>query len=403
MRIAYILHRFPVRTDTFIRREIRCLQSAGMDVSVVSIWRPVGEETTIELLREWAQVCFVLPNSALSVVKALCRTILMSPRRTVRALRLAVPLSRPGLRGAIYQLFYFTEAALAASALRSQNIDHIHNHFGDQSGTVAMLAAALLEVDYSISFHGPHIFFDAQNSALREKIRRARFIRCISYYCRSQLMVVAAKSKLPPLSIVHCGLEVERYHFREPRRDVARLFCAARLAPEKGIEFLIKALSLLTKMHPNLYLRLAGDGPSRDALMVAARKLGVGDRIFFLGNLSDKEITCELETADLFVLPSLAEGVPVSVMEAMAVGVPVVATNIAGTSELVEDGRTGLLVRPCDPDALVHAIDMMIRDYEFRVTAARLGRAKVEDEFDVRREVPKLIADFEVRVREAAR
>jgi colanic acid/amylovoran biosynthesis glycosyltransferase len=184
-------------------------------------------------------------------------------------------------------------------------------------------------------------------------------------------------------------LELEKYQFRPPREKLQHIFCTARLAPEKGIEFLLQALSILIQKNHNVRLRIAGDGPSRFALENACRTLGIMDRVQFLGSLNEQSLTDELSSSDLFVLPSLAEGVPVSVMEAMAVGVPVIATNVAGTSELVEHGRTGLLVRPTDSEALSNAIIEMIRDHDLRRRSAQLGRAKVADEFDIRKEVRK--------------
>lgn len=391
MRIAYLLHRFPAKTDTFIKREIRSLQKAGTDVQIISVWKPHGTETTREMLEEWSgNVSFLLPQSALSILRALFAIAFLSPRRFAAAVRLALATSRLGVRGLIYQMFYLAEAMLAAALLRKHTVHHIHNHFGDHSGVVTMLTSKLTGIGYSISFHGPHVFFDARNAAIKEKIGNARFIRCISYFCRSQLIVLSESSDLPSLKIVHCGLDLTKYQFRLPRQEVRQIFCAARLAPEKGIEFLVQALALLIAKNRDVHLRLAGDGPSRAALEDTARKLGVADRVSFLGNLSEQDVAQELSSSDLFVLPSLAEGVPVSIMEAMAIGVPVIATNIAGTSELVESGKTGFLVRPTDFQAIADAVVTMMDDHDFRRRAAELGRAKVADEFDVTKEVGKL-------------
>ena len=143
-------------------------------------------------------------------------------------------------------------------------------------------------------------------------------------------------------------------------------------------------------MGHRLQLRLAGDGPSRAQLEKLSIELGISDQVQFLGNLTEDQIAKELQAADLFLLSSFVEGIPVSAMEAMAVGVPVIATNVAGTSELIEDGRSGLLVRPADPQALADAVVRMINDYPFRLRASKLGRQKVEEEFDVGKETAKL-------------
>jgi colanic acid/amylovoran biosynthesis glycosyltransferase len=189
---------------------------------------------------------------------------------------------------------------------------------------------------------------------------------------------------------LHCGLELSRYKFQLPREKVERIFCAARLAPEKGFEFLIQAVRILKDKQYDLQVRIVGDGPSRGALERMTHDLGISDRVYFLGHLDEATKMQELCSSDLCVLPSLAEGLPSSATEAMAVGVPVIATNIAAISELVEHGKTGLLVRPSDPEALTDAIITMIQNYKSRTRAAMLGRNRVIEEFDVDKETARL-------------
>src|SRR5262249_45187638 len=151
----------------------------------------------------------------------------------------------------------------------------------------------------------------------------------------------------------------------------------------KGLTFLIQALRILRDKGHDLELRLAGDGPSRKSLKELAKELGVSDHVHFLGHLTEDEVIDELQASDLFLLPSFVEGIQVSAMEAMAVGVPVIATNIAGTSELVEDGKTGILVRPSDAQILAEAVVRMKEDHGFRLRAAELARGRVATEFDI--------------------
>lgn len=390
-RIAYLLHRFPAITDTFIKREIRSLQAAGTDVRIISVWKPSEHETTAAILKEWAaDTRFLLPRSFLSIAWTLLAVAVRSPRRFFSAFYLAIATARSGVRGLAYQLFYFCEAVLAAEALRKNAAQHVHNHIGDQSGTVTMLAAKLAGIGYSITFHGWPVFFDAKESKIKEKVLGAQFTRSISYFCRSQLMMFSGTDDPTSFKVVHCGLAMDKYVYRPPKKTVKRLFCAARLAPEKGLTFAIAALKELADKGYDLELRLAGDGPSKAALQTLAAQLKLADRVRFLGFLTEDEIIDELQSSDLFMLPSFVEGLPVSAMEAMAIGVPVIATNIAGTGELVEDGKTGILIRPSDANALTEAVVRMVDDYDFRLRAAELGRKKVVEEFDVETETAKL-------------
>jgi colanic acid/amylovoran biosynthesis glycosyltransferase len=390
-RIAYLLHRFPGITDTFIRREIRSLQAAGTDVRVISVWKPDERATTPEILSQWtADTHFALPSSALAILRSVLVAVWVSPGKFFATLQLALSTSRPGIRGLTYQLIYFLQAILVAEELRRSAANHIHNHIGDQSGTVTMLAANLAGIGYSITFHGWPVFFDAKYSRIKEKVLGARFTRSISYFCRSQLMMFSECDDPTPFKVIHCGLNIGKYTFRLPREKIKRLFCAARLSPEKGLTFAIEALRLLLDKGFDLELVLAGDGPSKAHLQALTHRLGLSDRVKFVGFLTEDEVINELQVSDLFVLPSFVEGVPVSAMEAMAIGVPVIATNIAGTSELIEDRKTGLLVRPSDAEALADAVVTMIGDHGFRLRAAAFGRKIIEEEFDVDKESAKL-------------
>lgn len=169
-RIAYLLHRFPGRTDTFIRREIRSLQNAGTTVAIISMWKPGPAQTTPDILNEWSrEVEFVLPRVSLADVGSFLSAAISSPTNFIGTISLALSTRRPGIAGFIYQMIYLAEALLAAGRLRRLNVEHIHNHFGDHSGLVTMLAAKLIDAEYSISIHGPHVFMDQKYSAFPEK------------------------------------------------------------------------------------------------------------------------------------------------------------------------------------------------------------------------------------------
>lgn len=362
---------------------------------VISIWKPEPDETTQAILAEWGSTTqFVLPRSVFSIAWIALLALTRSPIRLLSTARLAFSTSRPGIRGLIYQSFYFGEAIIASDLLHRAAITHVHNHIGDSSGTVTMLAAKLAGVEYSITFHGWPVFFDAKYSSIKEKVQGAAFTRAISYFCQSQLMMFSERDDPRYFSVVHCGLEIDRYAYRSPREEIKFLFCAARLSAEKGIIFLLCALKLLRDMGYDLEIRLAGDGPAKSRLMEMASKLGLAKHVHFLGYLDEEQVIQELQQSDIFVLPSFVEGLSVSAMEAMAVGLPVIATNIAGMSELVEDGRTGILVRPSDGQAIADAVIRMIADYPFRLRVSECGRKKVAEEFNVHTETAKLSEYF---------
>ncbi len=395
-KVGYILHRFPSPTDTFIRREIEAIRQLGTSVEVLSVWGPGPEETPSDLMQHWKSTTFyLLPASPFKIAWTLLRCAILRPMRLVDTIWTALQTRKPGLKGLVYQLFYLVEALLAADIAISRGYNHLHNHIGDQSGTVTLLAARYSQTSFSITFHGWPVFFDAYNSKLKEKVLASSFTRCISYFCRSQLMLFSGTSNRDPFKVVHCGLDLARYPYRPPKPEVRKIFCAARLSPEKGLEVLIEAVRDLLQQGFDLELQLAGDGPSRPQLQDFCEQWGITENVRFLGYLSEEGIVEALTESDLFVLPSFVEGLPVSAMEAMAVGVPVICTNIAGTAELVEPDATGLLIKPANVNALVEAIQFMISDFGARKRYSLAGRKKVEAEFDLHVEAKKLQSCFE--------
>ena len=394
--VVYIVHRFPRVTDTFIFREIRALQKQGLSVKVVSVWRPKDSETLPQVLKDWENdVSFLLPCGFLRAACDILAMLGRHPLRFAATLVLALRTSRPGLRGLLFQMFYLFEAILASSRIGDQRKIQLHNHFGDQSGTVTMLAAKFCGLPYSISFHGPHVFFDPLGQRIKDKALRTAFNRCISFYCRSQIMLFMDNYEPVRCPIIHCGVNSSAYSYRDPKPDASRILSVARLAPEKGFRYLLEAFNVAAKENPTIQLRLAGDGPMRSELEEQARLLGISERVVFLGSATEAEVRSELAAADIFVLPSLAEGLPVSLMEAMSVGVPVIATNVAAVGELIGDGCSGRLVPPTDVGSLERALIELIDDHEKRIAFARAGRAKIEAEFELDRETLELAKEFE--------
>ncbi|SEO34992.1 Glycosyltransferase involved in cell wall bisynthesis [Salinihabitans flavidus] len=386
--IAYLTGEYPRATDTFIQREVAVLRALGHVVHTCSIRRTGAEHLVGDEQRQEAGGTFYVLAAARAPLHLLaCHVGALgrAPGLYLRALRLAWHTRQAGLRGMLYQLFYFAEAGVLAAHLRRKRVRLLHNHIAKSSCTVAMLASEMSGVPYSFTLHGPDIFFAPEHWRLDAKIARARFVACISHFARSQAMVFSDQAHWRKLHIVHCGVEPERYAGQAGGAGRNLVF-VGRLAAVKGIAVLLEALATLRESHPDLHLTLIGDGPERVALEGRARQLGVKGCVTFAGYRSQDEVAGTLRGSDLLVLPSFAEGVPVVLMEAMAAGLPVVATQVAGVSELVEDGVSGRLVPPGDAGALADAIDTILRDPEEAVRLGQAGRAKVQAEFTVKAE-----------------
>ena len=329
------------------------------------------------------------------------RALRREPRRWFGALGLAWQTCPPGARAALWQLFYFVEAGILADYLHRQGAVHLHNHFGDSSGSLTMIASEMSGIPFSITLHGPTIFFEMHWWRLDAKVARAAFIACISHFCRSQAMLFSDQAHWPKLRIVHCGVTPARYgptrQGTAPRPVFSGHVCfVGRLDAVKGVPLLLEAFAANHPRHPQARLTIAGDGPARAALEVQVRLLGLTGSVRFTGYLDETAVAALLQEADMLVLPSFAEGLPVVLMEALASHIPVIATQVAGVSELVQDGVSGFIVPPGDVETLALRLDRLLSDPELCAAMGQAGRAKVEAEFDIRTEVDKLAALFKV-------
>lgn len=384
--IAYLTGEYPRATDTFIQREVAGLRRNGAEVITCSIRRTgvehlVGEEQVAEAART-----FYVLNAAkrpLHLLRCHVQAVFRAPRCYIRAFSLAMKTRPAGLKGLMYQLFYFAEAAVLAAHLRQNSVTHLHNHIAKASCTVAMLTSEMSGIPYSFTLHGPDIFFEPHHWRLDEKIARARFVACISHFCRSQAMAFSKPEQWQKLHIVHCGVEADLYGERQNTSGKNLLF-VGRLAAVKGLPVLFEALAMLQESHPDIRLTLIGDGPDRALLETLAKPLG--KMVSFARYRSQSEVALALQASDALVLPSFAEGLPVVLMEAMAARIPVITTRIAGVPELVEEGISGVLVAPGDSVALAAGIERIIMEGDLRESMGRAGRKKVIQEFDIKQE-----------------
>jgi colanic acid/amylovoran biosynthesis glycosyltransferase len=391
MRIGYLTGLYPRATDTFIQREVMALREKGVEVQTFSIRRP-GDEHIVgpEQKNERDRTFYILPANPIVLLLAHLTLLLSGPGRYLNALKLAWSTRSAGLKGNLYQLFYFLEAGILAKQIRDRNIQHLHNHIAEASCTVAMLAAALGGFTYSFTIHGPYIFFEPYRWRLDAKIDRALFVCCISHFCRSQTMLFAPMNRWERMHIIHCGVNLALFNLVSHDRPSQNLLYVGRLAANKGLPILLQSLASLKTSHADISLTVVGDGPDRAELEKMTEELGLVERVKFIGYQSQAEVRQHLQQTDVFVLPSFAEGVPVVLMEAMAAGIPVVATQIAGVSELVEDGISGYLVPPGDPDSLAKRIELLLSDRSLRAKFGASGRLKVENDFDISQEVDRL-------------
>jgi glycosyltransferase involved in cell wall biosynthesis len=382
VRIAYMTGQYPRATATFIHREVVGLRRRGLHVETFAARAPRDHEYIVAEQQEERDNAYSrLPPGPLKLLGAHARMLARGPGRYFSALALAVRTRAPGFKSLLWQGFYFAEAAMVADRVIQRRLAHLHNNFADSSCSVAMLASAMGGFDFSFTMHGPAEFFEPHRWRLDEKIKRARFVICISHFCQSQAMIFSPEQSWDRLRIVHCGVDPRMYTPRVHDGQGKEILFVGRLARVKGLPVLIDAMALLKEKHPEFQLTIAGDGPDRSTIEQQIARLGLQQHVRILGYQSEGQVRDLLAQSDVFAMASFAEGIPVVLMEAMASGVPVVAPSIAGIPELVEDGRSGFIVPPADPGSLADGIDRLLRDPELRSRFATEGRAKVEREF----------------------
>jgi colanic acid/amylovoran biosynthesis glycosyltransferase len=389
--IAYVLPTYPMPSQTFIRREIAALEARGWTVHRFAMRRFGSEMAEPADRAEQERTEYILDGRA-AVVRAVAAEALGRPRRWLSALSTAIRMARRSEKGLLRHLAYLAEACYLRRRLAGIGARHLHAHFGTNAAAVAMLGRLLGGPPYSITMHGPEEFDAPGPLALGEKARHAAFIVAISHFTRSQLCRWCATADWPKIHVVRCGLDgVFLEGAGTPVPDRPRLVSVGRLAEQKGQLLLVEASARLRDRGADFELVIVGDGPMREELEQLIDRLGLQDRVRITGFLDNRAVRRELEAARALVLPSFAEGLPVVLMEAMALGRPVIATYIAGIPELVEPGRSGWLVPAGAVEPLVEAMaEALAADPEELDRMGRAGAARAILQHDAAAEAGKL-------------
>lgn len=362
--IAYLTSAYARAADTFIRGEVEQLRAVGFTVHTFSIRRSEASELTSDDIRREQQNTEYLLDCIHRLFFATLQTFLASPLRFFSALGLAWRTAAPGIRDHLWSIAYLMEACVLAQHLRVRRVRHLHNHLGANSAAVAMLANCLTGIPYSLTIHGPHEFDRPIQLALGEKIARAAFVVAVSEFGRSQLFRWCDHAHWSKIHVIHCGVDERFLEGPKPLPPkVPRLVCIGRLAEEKGQLLLIEAVNHLKQQGIACDLTLIGDGPMREPIKRLIARHGLQDHVRVPGWLNADAVRHEILGSRALVLPSFAEGLPVVIMEALALERPVIATYIAGIPELIEPHVCGWLVPagsvPLLADAMKQALSLL--------------------------------------------
>jgi glycosyltransferase involved in cell wall biosynthesis len=399
MRIAYLLSEYPAIPHTYLLREVRELRNRGWAVEVISIRRcdRPPDRLTADEREELDRTEYILPIGAARALGTHIGTFLRRPAGYLRGLRWALAYGGWHPVKTAYAVFYFTEALCAGRALERRGHSHFHLHY---TSTVGLMISKVFPMTMSMTIHGSGEFIDPAAFRLAEKLHAAAFVLAISYYGKSQMMLHSPAAEWSKLHVVPLGLDTEVYAPADVRErpDPFEVICVGRLYTGKGYELLIEAIATLVRQNRNLRLRMVGDGPEREPLSNLAASLGIAEHVIFEGWRNADEVRRLYAAADAFALPSFAEGVPVVLIEAMAMGLPCVATRITGIPELIRDGVDGLLVTPADVSEIVQALGRLIDDAQLRRRLSGSARARIQEKHNIKLQAEQLSAIFSAQL-----
>lgn len=401
-KIAYIVSRFPHLPETFILREMNELQRLGWDISLYPLIRQRQVVIHAES-QPWIQRMRALPFLSRDILWEGWRVMSGQPAKVLKLGWLAVRENLPSPKFLLRAIVLFPKAIYAARLMSAEKVDHIHAHYATHTALVAWVIHQLTGISYSLTVHAHDIFVDT--TMLATKLRSAAFVVAISEYNRQHLASVVGDWVLEKTHVVHCGVQPERFRTQAGERAFApgeplQIVHVGSLQPYKGQIHLIRACALLREQGVPFVCRLIGGGEERSKLERAIHLAGLKNQIHLLGPLPQEEVASLLPSADVYVQPSVVtpagkmEGIPVALMEAMACGIPVVATALSGVPELVQPGVTGYLVPPGDAQSLANALREIYQDMDTAQQIARRGREKVLREFDLRQNVAQLSVLF---------
>ncbi|WP_229954976.1 glycosyltransferase [Parasphingorhabdus litoris] len=393
-KIAYLVNQYPTISHTFIRNEILELERQGFDVTRISVRGWDAELTDDADVAERDKTSYLLSGGVGPLIISLIKMLFSQPVSLFSAFMLAMKMGRISERPTLLHLVYLAEACLLFGKMRQNDVTHVHCHFGTNATEVGMLCSVFGKTSYSFTVHGPEEFDKAHSLNLREKVKRARFVAAISAFGRSQIFRFAREEDWEKVKIVHCGLGAEFIDSEVSNPpSTPHLVTVGRFAEQKGQIILIRACHLLAQKGVLFELTMVGDGDMRPQIEQEIAQYGLEKSIHLVGWKSGAQIRDITARSKALVVPSFAEGLPVVIMEAMAIARPVISTYVAGIPELVRDGSEGFLVYASDAEGLAIAMEKLLKlDDSALKSMGEQARERVRERHAIVNEAAKLKA-----------
>lgn len=396
-KVAYFCSLYPAISHTFINREIQQLEQHGFDIHPFTMnpGQVLAGGTAFE--QEQLQRTYCIHGQSLMVkLGAQLSQFLRNPFGYISGLFFAIGMQKGRLKETLWALFHFMEGAILAREMRKRGLKHVHVHFANSEAAIAMYMAKAFGFTYSFTLHGPDCFYNVGLGHLEAKIKRAKFILCISHFARGQAIRLGGAETLKKTYILRCGVDPERYApVGEAPRDPMHIVCTGRLTATKGQMLLIMACERLKQAGKNFRCTLIGGGDQEQLLRNLVVQKGLENEVTLTGALPQDGVLATLQTAHLFCLPSFAEGVPVVLMEAMSMEIPCIGTRVGGIAELIDSPHNSWLIHSGDPEGLFLLLQDLIDHPEKRQGMGKAARETILDRFNIRKNGAKLAQIFE--------
>lgn len=385
--IAYVLRRFPKISETFVLNEILALEARGEKVTIFSLMPTRDSRFHGDLGRLKASVVYVPgPGDWRALWRYNLRGLRARPRTWLRALGCALRTGQPRM------LWRLVQSGWIAERVRALRIRHLHAHFATEATEAASLIADMTGLPFSFTAHAVDIYKrGVDERMLAREIAQARFVATVSECNRHHLRKLA-NGAADRIVRVYNGIDLERFRIEPPSpSEPFTILAVARLVEKKGLDVLVDACARLRDRGVPLRCWIVGKGALRTALQAQIRRLELGGQVELLGAHTHDEVRARYAEAHVFALPCVVgadgnrDGLPVSLVEALACGLPVVTTPVTGIPEVVQHERNGLVVPDRDPAALADALERVLREPGLHARLAGCARASVEDRFDLRR------------------
>ncbi|MCP4695288.1 MAG: glycosyltransferase family 4 protein [Gammaproteobacteria bacterium] len=389
LAISYFISEYPALSHTFVSREISGLRRLGVDIKVFSVHKPPIEEMSGKDREAMRETEYIFPLHIPGFIWAHLYYLIKKPKTYLGTLFFLLSRKKTGLKNRFRTFYHFCEGVWLAK--KTEGEKHIHVHFIEGTATAAMAASRLTGISFSVTAHGSELLIE--QLLLKEKAEAAKFIITISNYNKN---FIAAKvpASGDKTHVVHSGVDPFAFLPSPRQANVFTILCIGRLVPVKGYPFLLEACKALKDKRRAFRCIIIGEGPERAAMQELIAEYGLDNNIELKGLVYQEQIQEYYDVADIFVLSSVSEGIPVVLMEAMSKEIPVVATRITGIPELVEDRNSGLLVSPGNATELGEAMSLLMENGELRKKIGKKGRETVLRDFNLEKNIMKLKSIF---------